>query len=404
MRAVFVNQCHPATPHVCATRLREFAKVLARQGHQVVLLTEPLPGKPGSSPDDLARLDGHDWRQPFHIVTAPASAPLLTAAREGRLAGPLRKAVIAGTYCLRGGVRTDWRDGSRAFRSPLARLFRPEVVWGTFGNTDAWAISQGIAKASGCPWVMDVKDPWSTFIPPLLRNRLARRFADAAAATALSRQHADDTRLYFGVDTTVLYSGIDAHFLAEPVPAPERDEDVFTLVGGVYDGRGLAELVEGLRTWLRNGPGPKRIALAYAGADRAAVAAACAPLEGLCRLDLADFLPLDELRARLTASRLVLYVRSTSSLFQHKLFELLAMGRPILCLPGESAEARDIVAAAGGVLHDCADAADVPAALDRALSDLPPRVDRSVLAGYGWEAQGDILAGVLDRARTRWIG
>ncbi|MEO5374891.1 MAG: hypothetical protein H7840_11515 [Alphaproteobacteria bacterium] len=405
MRLVFVNQCHPETPHVCATRLREFAQAMARRGHQVVLLTEPLAGGADETvrPEALAEaLSRHDWGRPFRLVTTPTASPLLVAAREGRVPAPLRKAVIAGTYCLRGGVRTDWRDGSRPFWGALARSFRPEVAWGTFGNTDTWAITQGVARAAGCPWVMDLKDPWGIFVPAPLRHRLARRFADAAAATVFSRQHAADTARYFDIETTVVYSGIGPEFLSPPDAA--TPEDIFTLVGGVYDGAALRDLVSGLRSWLENDPPSKRITLAYAGADRGAVAAACEPLRSLCRLDLRDYLPLAELRRRLTASRLVLYVRSPSSLFQHKLFELLATGRPILCLPTESDEARDIAnavaGAVGDALYDCASAAEVPAAVERALSS-SPTVDRAALGRYGWDAQGDILAQVLDRARTK---
>ena len=45
LRILIVNHCHPDTPHICATRLREFAGALSERGHRVALVTEPLRGQ-----------------------------------------------------------------------------------------------------------------------------------------------------------------------------------------------------------------------------------------------------------------------------------------------------------------------------------------------------------------------
>ena len=66
----------------------------------------------------------------------------------------------------------------RGVWAPLASAFRPEVAWGIFGNTDAWAIAQGIAREAGCPWVRDIKDQWTAFIPAPLQRLVAARYAD----------------------------------------------------------------------------------------------------------------------------------------------------------------------------------------------------------------------------------
>ena len=67
MRAVLINHCHPDTPHVCATRFREFANCLAGRDHQVVLLTAPLEGQAdAAAPEDAAQLlDDNDFSVPF---------------------------------------------------------------------------------------------------------------------------------------------------------------------------------------------------------------------------------------------------------------------------------------------------------------------------------------------------
>ena len=66
MKLVLVNHCHPDRPHVCALRMREFARALARKGHQVVLLTgtlddAPSPLVPSGIPAALKDAHGVLW-------------------------------------------------------------------------------------------------------------------------------------------------------------------------------------------------------------------------------------------------------------------------------------------------------------------------------------------------------
>jgi len=391
MKLVFVNHCHPDTPHVCATRQREFAKACAGAGHQVVLLTETLPGQPSNTtPTTLpAALDRHDWRAPFRLACAPATGRLIAAAREGRLVAPLRKLLIAAEYLTRGGLFTDWRDASRPYWEVLARAFRPDAVWASFGNTDVWAIGQGIARLAGCPWIMDVKDPWSVFIPVLFRKILAARFADCAGATALSAGHADDARRWFAHVPTVVYSGIDESFLPVPPLAPIQARRLL-IVGALYDQRHLATLMDGIERWCRGGE-----EIVYAGGESERFLAAARRFADRVRLKAPGFVSLDNLRVLAAGSAVILYVRNPNALYQHKLIELLAMDRPVFCLPGESAESHSIAQSLGGRLISCDGADELAAGLDREIAAAPPAIDRARLASYTWSAQSRRLLDVL---------
>lgn len=390
MKLIFVNHCHPDTPHVCATRQREFAKTCAGAGHHVVLLTETLPGQPSNAtPTTLpAALDRHDWRVPFRLALAPVAGRLIAAAREGRLAAPWRKPLIAAEYLVRGGLFTDWRDASRPYWDVLAHAFRPDAVWASFGNTDVWAIGQGIARLARCPWVMDIKDPWSVFIPVLFRKILAVRFADRAGATALSAGHADDAARWFARAPTVVYSGIDESFLPAPRPAPARRR--LLIVGALYDERHLAALVEGIGRWARGGE-----EIVYAGGEGERFFAAARRLADRVQLETPGFIGLDYLRTLAAGSAALLYVRNPNALYQHKLIELLAMDRPVFCLPGESAESRAIAAELGGRLISCDSADELAAGLEREIAAATPAVDRARLASYTWSAQSQRLLDVL---------
>ncbi len=384
MRLVFVNHCHPDTPHVCATRVARMAESCARAGHQVVLLTQTLDGHPPSlSPTQLpAALDDHDWSRPLLVDCPPRPAPLLNAVRDGRVRRWLRLPLLAAFYGLRSGLFTDWRDGAAPYGVQLARHFRPQCCWATFGNTDAWVLARQIAQQSGGAWVADLKDPWRIFIPAPLRRLLAKRFAPKAF-TALSDQHGDEVRAWFGQPATTIYSGIDDGFLAVPPPPPAGPGKVL-IIGALYDQDHLNQLTEGLRRW------GQKASIIYAGSEGARLRDALPGWD----VESPGYVDLGTLRQLAAQCHVSLYVRNPRALYQHKLVELLALDRPVLCLPEEAPESLAIAQFLGADFRSCGNAD----ALVQGLAELVGRhrpVDRSRLAAYSWESQAEILLKVL---------
>ncbi|ARJ66588.1 hypothetical protein WV31_13370 [Magnetospirillum sp. ME-1] len=397
MRLALVNHLHPESPLVGATRLREFARALAGRGHQVVLLTEAMAGAaPPDEPASLAaRLEGHDWTAPLMVSARPCRLPLLESLRQGRLPRPVRAVLIAGLYLGRGGVFPDWSLGTAPLLPVLARRFRPQAVWGTFGNTDAWIIARELAALAGCPWVMDVKDKWDAFIPALFRSYLARRFGDAAAMTALARSYLDHMRPRFSCPGHVVYSGVSRSLLAESTTG--EAEDRLTLSGSTYSADTLAALMAGIAGAVRPGT-----IFTYAGADHRAVAEAARNLP--CVVDIRGQLPLDELVTLQRRSFANLYCCvGDHDRFHHKLIELLCVGRPIVCLPPDGPEAEGIARATAGVFTGCSTPDEVARALGAAWEhrSQPVEGDRDRLAAFGWDGQAAILekvlAGILSR-------
>lgn len=384
MRLVVVNHCHPDTPHVCAARLRDFARAAARAGHQVVLLTETLEGGPADfAPCDVpARLTAHDWAEPLSIACPPVPGRLVARLREGRVPRVLRRPLLAAQYLARAGLFTDWRDGARPYVAQLARHFRPQAAWASFGNTDAWAI----ARLLRCPWVGDVKDPWGVFIPPPLRRLLAARFRDAHGYTALSDQHGADWQHWSGRGATTVYSGIDDGFLTAPPPPPPGPPRLLVL-GALYGGDHLAALLDGVRHW------DGGATLVYAGAEAVRFREAA---RGFA-VETPGYVELPRLRALAAGCHALLYVRNPAALYQHKLVELLALDRPILCLPEEAPESLGIARALGGAFRSCNDAGAVAEGL-AALVGRPVAIDRGKLADYTWDAQARRLLAVLEGA------
>lgn len=384
MRLVFVNHCHPDTPHVCATRVARMAQACARAGHQVVLLTQTLDDQPPSlaAASMSTTLERHDWRQVLLVDCPPRGGALVSRLRLGWGPAMLRRPLLAAHYALRSGLFTDWRDGAAPYVRQLAQHFRPHACWATFGNTDSWVIASDLARRAQGRWVADLKDPWTAFIPGPLRRLLARRFVPHAF-TALSDQHGQQVRQWFGQDAVTIYSGIDADFLPPPPPPPPEPWRLL-IVGALYDSNHLDHLVAGLRLW------GQQATLVYAGAEGARLRDALPdwPMETPGYVDLAEM-------RRLSAScHASLYVRNPRALYQHKLVELLALDRPVLCLPQEAPESLAIAAALGADFRSCGDAA----ALAQGLFELVGRhrpVDRSRLADFTWDAQARRLTEVL---------
>lgn len=402
LRVLIVNHCHPATPHVCATRAREFANALARRGNPVLLTAEARDG--ADVWESAAALEGgirdHDWSVPLVVACRPVAGMRVAKARQGLLgpiSGPL---TVAWVYLRDGTVFPDWTAGTAPYAGTMATAFRPDIVWAIFGNTGAWVIGREIATAAGCPWVMDVKDSWPRFVPAGLRGIVANRFGDAAGATAFSRAHGAEVADWFGRSADVVYSGIPDSFLHGTVRA-SGDSFVVLLTGAVRPRAALDTFVEGLATWAAtlDAVDRSRISFAYFGADGDAVDASARRLGEIVPVTIHGFRPLDELRQAMLGAGINVYIRSDEVPFHHKVFEVLSAGRSILCVPGEDDEANGIAARLGLSIGGAKTTDDVRHALARAWTARyrsPP--SPSGLAAYTWDAQAEILEAALRRA------
>ena len=401
IKILIVGHCHPDLPHVCALRAKGFAEGLARRGHEVVLMTGALPDATSMRPVDtvLENLSKHAGGVPLVLGCLPRGHNWSRGARQGRFPSILNKAVLAGSFLFRGGLFADWVEGSRTYWPVLADQWRPDVVWATFGNTGAWLIAQGVSRRAGCPWVMDMKDPWSDFIPGPMRRLLAARFRDAAGATALADIHGDDLRRWFGGDPVTVPSGVDIPVSDPDRPGPRPDADTFrlSLVGSLYGDEDLTALLAGIRMWGegRRNRTVRPAVLEYFGAETDRLRAATRDWDDTCEVRLAGFVPPAELAHRLQSSDVNVFVNARSG-FRHKILEFAVAGRPILCLPGVGADECNIVRDSGGRLYNCTTAADVGKALDELERHENPDAGTTVdVEKFSWDARSAALESVF---------
>lgn len=405
IKILIVGHCHPDLPHVCALRTKGFAEGLAGRGHEVVLLTEALPENVSdtrSMPNADTIIEALSRRQgaPLVLACLPRGHGWSRRARQGRMPPVINQAVLAGSFLRHTGLFTDWVDGSKRYWPALADQWCPDIVWATFGNTGAWLIAQGIARRAGCPWVMDMKDPWSDFIPTPMQRLLASRFNDAAGATALADIHGDDLRKWFGGNPVTVPSGVDIPADESCIKGivPDSDAIRISLVGSLYAEEDLRKLLEGIRAWCddRQVGGNRPAILEYFGSEHERLLAATRDWPDICEIRCAGFVAPSELARRLRRSHINAFVNARTG-FRHKVLEFAVAGRPILCLPGVGADETGIVQDAGGALHNCATAADVKGVLDALDRGESPKTVTVDTDRFGWNARAAQLEKVFEQ-------
>ncbi|MBT5753262.1 MAG: glycosyltransferase [Rhodospirillaceae bacterium] len=273
----------------------------------------------------------------------------------------------------------------------LAESFRPDVVWGTFGNTDTWGLCQRMARLAGCPWVGDFKDNWRAFVPNGLQTVMAGRLADATRMTVFSLAHCDQADALFPQTMkTILYSGVDD---VTDVQAEHAGAEVqLLLTGSIYDAVDLSQLMTAIDGWARNHP-ERGLVLRYAGNDGDAVKSIAASLDLSVRIE--GFLPQDALHRLQSQSMVNVYIHNPRCLMHHKALELLAQGRPVIAFPDETTEVKELAAETGGCLFACTDTAQVMEALDMMVDNPPPAPSVARRRELTWGERSAVLVAVL---------
>jgi hypothetical protein len=369
MRLVFVNHAHPDLPHVSGMRLGYFAREMAKRGHQVVLLTATLPdATDGATAGDRlsTRLREHDWTTPVVVAVKPRRRRVLDAIRHRGVPSLLRRALTLSQFLFHGGMFADWQLAAKSVAAQLAREFRPDLVWGTFGNTSSLVLSQSLARRAGCPWLMDIKDQWTNFVPAGLRRLTAWRLRDAAGWTSnAQRHHIVASRWLRQPRSRVIYSGVAHAFYAPCQERPPATHDLL-LAGSTYNAAALREYLAAVAQWMTELPEGDRETLrfVYAGSDARQVTQALRDMPLSCETMVYGQLPIAEF-AKLARNAVVNTFICTSTMtgFHHKLLELLVCGRPIVCFPDSSEENRLFASQIDCTFASCASQDDVRRAL-----------------------------------------
>ena len=375
--------------------MREFATALSKRGHEIILFTETLDSSLTSEPVQKtgARLKKHSFDKPLYIAAAPVGFPLLKFLRHGRLPWGLRQLIIFWYFWRHQGVFTDWRKSSQPYLKLIADEFRPDIIWSTFGGSDCWNIARDLSGMAGCPWVADIKDNWDIFIPGPFKLPLAQIYTDAVALTTFSDFHRTRSTPFFTMEKFTLYSGLDTHVMAS---TPIQDGDLFqiSLIGSVYNRTHLETVLQTIETWtIAEAFTGKRVQLVYAGTAKTEVETILDRLNPSFEVALRSYLNQEDYYSLLKSSHVNMYIRNEKA-FHHKVFELMAARRTVICYPAETDEVMREAKERQSPYHSCESADDILRALIAASAGQEPASDDHIIQ-LDWTARAVSLERVL---------
>jgi glycosyltransferase involved in cell wall biosynthesis len=339
----------------------------------------PAAARPGSAPRDTRLSAGAFVRRIYNSVDELTSIP-------DKESGWLIPAVVAGLVAI---VRT-----------------RPTVLYSSAPPWTGQLVALTLARMSGLPWVADFRDPWAR--APWRENQPARirraavrlegqvvRRADAVLFA--TRANRDEYAAHYGSVLArkfhVVANGCDPQeFEALRGITPARPW-VLLHAGSLYGARSPLPLLRAVAAAVRSGAlSPETFRLRFIGAATTGsdfpAAAAALGLDGI--VEFLPRMPRRDILKEMAASGCLLVLQpGTTVSVPGKLYEYLAVGRPILalCEPGETS---DLVRESGlGLAVAPADEAAIEAALlqlvaatDPPLAFPPARLyDGNVTAG-----------------------
>jgi glycosyltransferase involved in cell wall biosynthesis len=376
-RFLYIAHGFPPAAGSGAQRALAFARYLPEHGWVPIVLT---PGVAWASPRDdrllaevppgLPVVRTRSWEPRPRPPTASASTRTSPpqASRLRAQLGHLRRTPDA---------HRGWLPFAVAAGLAVCRRHQPELLYSTAGPFTSHLVGLILHRLTGRPWIAELRDGWyrwnQAIFPdyPIWRGALECRLEGAVVrrsarlvlvtrqmAEAFRRQYPDLPPDHFAV----IPNGFDPAQLSEPTP-PQTCAERFAAVyaGALYRGRGVRPLLEAAATLAQQEPafGAAFRLTIYGTQDEAARAELAGYPE---QARLGGYLDHPSALAALrSADLLVLLVNTTAgaaAAVPAKLYEYLAVGRPILAVAPPGAEAAAIIAeaAAGWVAAPTADA------------------------------------------------
>lgn len=412
---LLISYVFPPTGGVGAQRALKFAKYSPEFGWRPVVLTPDQASSSLRDPGLLADLPPDLIVERLPSLEPASSGEISTSLRPADLPPLARlKALAAGLLFPDRHVL--WLPTALPGALAAARRRQARAVMVTAPPFSTFLLGLAVARLAGLPLVLDFRDDWSGFYTKGFAARgggelwrrlvlacericvrtAARVIGNTPEMTArLARLHGGPAAKYVWVPNG--YDPEDYADLArQPAPDP-RGRLRLTYAGTVFAARPLGELWAGLA---RLSPA-QRARLAVTVMGRVLPGEVADPgLEGL-EVEVLPFAPHQEALRRMAASDVLLLtvadLPGLASMVPAKLYEYLAVGRPILAIAPWGEAARLIAATeAGSVVPP-----GQPEALAKVLADWlerPPRPAGPPPAVFQRRRLSALLARTLDQA------
>jgi glycosyltransferase involved in cell wall biosynthesis len=308
----------------------------------------------------------------------------------------------------------DAHIGWLPFALAAARRQTYDVAYSSSGPFTTHVAGLLLSRLTRKPWVAELRDGWyrwnRAIFPdyPVWRDKLERRLEAAVIRTAdrvilVTDRMADAFRCQY-VDLPadhfgVVSNGFDPEQFGHLSPVPTQAGWHLLHAGALYYGRSLASFLEGVRRVREVNPQfasdfRLRLLGTFDGAALREVG-----LESYIEVlpQTGHAAAIDAMRA---ADALLLVANTTpgaEATVPGKLFEYLAVGRPVLAIaPAQSSTADVLHRTGGGWLADAGSVESIACALQRAYGEREPRPDPTEVARFDRRRLAGDLAHVLD--------
>jgi glycosyltransferase involved in cell wall biosynthesis len=357
----------PPENAVGGVRPYRFYKYLSRMGYHCRVIT---------AADQSGRTDLDCECVPDPFLTHPRNG----LGWQGERA--LRKLLLPGVV----GVRWS-RLAFRAARSFLRSNRRAEVtIFSTYPPLGAHLAAFQLARSENLPWIADFRDPMADNPghPFLKRHQhhvyrwMEQRILKTATIVIANTDAVAEKWRRASPDRHdrihLIWNGFDPEDRVQSLPLPERDYQVITHVGALYQGRNITTLLESIA---------RLIAVRRLAANRVRIRLVGSVLnesvpdpEFLRRAECEGWLELipsriahqEALAIAQTSDGLLLVQPHSSVQVPGKLFEYLQIGRPVLAyIPRDTPIER--ILQRSGVPYRCVYADSPPEERDRAVED-----------------------------------
>ena len=397
MRVLLIAYEFPPSPSPQSLRWAYLSRELAKQGHEVHVLTIALGGEtPGLPPLPDTMILHRSYPGPvrgllasFRNLKHKSTSPDESADKVDQPASPIRRPrswkqtlsenlQATASRFIFPDVRGEWHPWGKAALKRLLADVRPDVVISS--HEPATTLELGlVAKEMGFPWIADLGDP---VLAPYTPERWKRRAETLERETCSEADHIIVTseaavrlmqeRHHRRERVSVLTQGFDASsgFRGNTIlPLFETDRLELLYTGSFYSFRNPDTLMQALHAFPKT-----RLSIASVTVPPSVLAAAAKMPE---QVRLLGFMPhLDAVELQKRADVLVNIANEDASQVPGKLYEYLGAVRPILHLFNQRDDAISQLVDKLGLGWKCENSLDgINAWLEQACGGTLPDID-----------------------------